>query len=298
MNKIEKFKRKIAAYDELSFNEAKELFELFNNITDDKLKNQYLEKIVLGTLYVVCDYIESNQELFSSICCDLDDFISSFCEEWIVSIKNGSVFNRSCFGNMFTKSFFLRVSKNMSPNFSVAQQYGIDRASFVTLFKKYLELNRLNDKASLEDLVGEDASRINKYLIVLFDKIYERNDLFKEDLPIDDSKLLGFVDTFIDSGICDKLNNNTLEEDDCIDSAIDSIFYSSFRNDIDEMQLPDNYRKFIEKRFGFDGECRTLVDIAEELNFSIAEVKKIEEKSLKKLRFCKSVKNFNRKKEF
>lgn len=295
LNKIEDFKRKIAVYDELSFGEAKELFELFNNTTDDKLKAKYFEKIVLGTLYVVCDYIESNQKLFSSISCDLGDVISSFCEEWIVSIKNGSVFNRDCFASMFTMSFFLRVSKNMSPNFSVAQQYGIDRASFVTLFKKYLELNRLNDKASLEDLVGEDASEINKYLIVLFDKIHERNDLFKEDLPIDDSKLLGFIDTFIGSGIYDKLNNNILEENDCINSVIDSIFYNDFRNAFYEVPLPDDWRRVIEKRFGLDdGEYRTLTDTAKKLNFSRPKVIKKEQKSLRMLRSCTDIKEFNK----
>ena len=73
-----------------------------------------MDKIILGTLYVVFDYIKRNDiEMFYSSSFDMDDIISSFNEVWINKIYNGDLLRVDSFSNIFTASFFSEVYKNL-----------------------------------------------------------------------------------------------------------------------------------------------------------------------------------------
>lgn len=74
----------ISQYDKLKFNEAQELYKKALISRNDELRKMYMDKVILGTLYVLYNYISRNELLiFSSSFYDMNDIISSFVEVWI-----------------------------------------------------------------------------------------------------------------------------------------------------------------------------------------------------------------------
>ena len=71
----------------LTLNEAKELYTQAMDTTDLELRKLYLDKIVLGTLYVVKKYLKSNNyKMFESASIGFEDIESAFIEQWIKTI--------------------------------------------------------------------------------------------------------------------------------------------------------------------------------------------------------------------
>ena len=74
----------ISSYDKLKLKEVQEIYKMSLDCSNEKEKKMYLDKIVLGTLYVVYNYIVKNNMF---ILCfnnyDFDDVINTFNEVWI-----------------------------------------------------------------------------------------------------------------------------------------------------------------------------------------------------------------------
>ena len=74
----------------LNFEEAKELLKLASKETDELLKKQYYNKVILGTEHVIYEYLKNSKlYLLSSTEINTEDIISATYESWIECINEG-----------------------------------------------------------------------------------------------------------------------------------------------------------------------------------------------------------------
>mgnify|MGYP004603467443 FL=1 len=291
MYKLNRFKEQISKYKKLSMNEAKELLVLANNTADPILKEKYINEVILGTLYIVYNFILSNDYLINSKEYDMDDIISVFCEVWIRYIKKGKLLDANNFSSILLTTFLAEVSNLIAPEeIYYLETFGISKEQMVDLFKKYIVLKNNNVDVKLNDLTCDTF--INKYIITIFDNIYKKFD-FSSDKEISRNKIYGLFQMFISSGLKEKLNKNLVDETSFEEEMINDKFYSDFNVAVEKI-LPDIQRDIINKRFGFDGEAKTLEEVASTYGVTKENIRQIEAKALKKLRRTRSIIQFSK----
>ena len=291
MYKLNRFKEQISKYKKLSMNEAKELLVLANNTADPILKEKYINEVILGTLYIVYNFILSNDYLINSKEYDMDDIISVFCEVWIRYIKKGKLLDANNFSSILLTTFLAEVSNLIAPEeIYYLETFGISKEQMVDLFKKYIVLKNNNVDVKLNDLTCDTF--INKYIITIFDNIYKKFD-FSSDKEISRNKIYGLFKILISSGLKEKLNKNLVDETSFEEEMINDKFYSDFNVAVEKI-LPDIQRDIINKRFGFDGEAKTLEEVASTYGVTKENIRQIEAKALKKLRRTRSIIQFSK----
>ena len=79
----------IESFGKLKMEEAKELYSKAINSTDEKIKKLYFDKIILGTLYVINNYVDRNNlKMFEGSQYDIEDIRSACIEVWIRKITS------------------------------------------------------------------------------------------------------------------------------------------------------------------------------------------------------------------
>ena len=289
MDKLIYFKKQISKYKKLSIAEAKELLILADNTADLKLKEKYTNEVILGTLYKVCNFIESIDFLIDNKEYDMDDIILSFCEVWIKHIKNGELLNVDSFSSVLLTPFLTEVSNLiLNEKIDYLEMFHTSKDKLINLFKDYIILKN-NGNSELNDLINN--SHINKYIITIFDNIYEKFDFSDEE--ISRNKIYSFFQILISSGLKERLNKNFVDEHIYEEEIINNKFYSDFNIAVKET-LSDYHMDIINKRFGFDVKAKTLEEVASIYGVTKENIRQIEAKALKKLRHTRSIIKFNK----
>lgn len=289
MDKLIYFKKQISKYKKLSIAEAKELLILADNTADLKLKEKYTNEVILGTLYKVCNFIESIDFLIDNKEYDMDDIILTFCEVWIKHIKNGELLNVDSFSSVLLTPFLTEVSNLiLNEKIDYLEMFHTSKDKLINLFKDYIILKN-NGNSELNDLINN--SPINKYIITIFDNIYEKFDFSDEE--ISRNKIYSFFQILILSGLKERLNKNFVDEHIYEEEIINNKFYSDFNIAVKET-LSDYHMGIINKRFGFDGEAKTLEEVASTYGVTKENIRQIEAKALKKLRRTRSIIQFSK----
>lgn len=289
MDKLIYFKKQISKYKKLSIAEAKELLILADNTADLKLKEKYTNDVILGTLYKVCNFIESIDFLIDNKEYDMDDIILTFCEVWIKHIKNGELLNVDSFSSVLLTPFLTEVSNLiLNEKIDYLEMFHTSKYKLINLFKDYIILKN-NGNSELNDLINN--SPINKYIITIFDNIYEKFDFSDEE--ISRNKIYSFFQILISSGLKERLNKNFVDEHIYEEEIINNKFYSDFNIAVKET-LSDYHIDIINKRFGFDDEAKTLEEVASIYGVTNENIRQIEAKALKKLRRTRSIIKFNK----
>ena len=289
MDKLIYFKKQISKYKKLSIAEAKELLILADNTADLKLKEKYTNEVILGTLYKVCNFIESIDFLIDNKEYDMDDIILTFCEVWIKHIKNGELLNVDSFSSVLLTPFLTEVSNLiLNEKIDYLEMFHTSKDKLINLFKDYIILKN-NGNSELNDLINN--SHINKYIITIFDNIYEKFDFSDEE--ISRNKIYSFFQILISSRVKERLNKNFVDEHIYEEEIINNKFYSDFNIAVKET-LSDYHMDIINKRFGFDVKAKTLEEVASIYGVTKENIRQIEAKALKKLRHTRSIIKFNK----
>lgn len=289
MDKLIYFKKQISKYKKLSIAEAKELLILADNTADLKLKEKYTNEVILGTLYKVCNFIESIDFLIDNKEYDMDDIILTFCEVCIKHIKNGELLNVDSFSSVLLTPFLTEVSNLiLNEKIDYLEMFHTSKDKLINLFKDYIILKN-NGNSELNDLINN--SHINKYIITIFDNIYEKFDFSDEE--ISRNKIYSFFQILISSGLKERLNKNFVDEHIYEEEIINNKFYSDFNIAVKET-LSDYHMDIINKRFGFDVKAKTLEEVASIYGVTKENIRQIEAKALKKLRHTRSIIKFNK----
>ena len=61
---LNEWNKTLSSYRTFKFVEARELYQKIVNIADSNLKRQYMQELIMGTLYVVSNFIKSNGLLY------------------------------------------------------------------------------------------------------------------------------------------------------------------------------------------------------------------------------------------
>ena len=293
MERIERLDEQVKSFDKLTITEAKELYMKAINASDEKQKKEYIDKIILGTIYVVFNYIENNNlEVLESSQYDINDIQNAFIELWIKKIKDGALLKYNSFSNIINYNFLSTVYTSLGINeMSVNENLHFTHNNFVDLFSKYIELK--NKDQDIKIIFNEFLKSINCYytykdaadLFMLFESIYNNLNFDKdENLDMAKTKISAFVRIIINNGLCSELSDSILK-DDISDVVVSNILYDNFMNDIDNASLTERERNVIFQRFGLNGEQpRTLDDVGKDLGVQGERIRQIEAKAIRKLK--------------
>lgn len=298
---LKELKEQISGFEKLKIIKAKELYKKAVSTSDTKLKKLYMDKLVLGTLYVIYDYIERNQiNLFSSAVYGVEDIISSFIETWIEKMYNGDIVNVDKFSLILNISFFNEVYNKLGGQEIVVNDlYSLPTEQFIKLFLKYKESKNVGKELTQDDIIryfwGDDYKKYLKYgsvfydvdlnIIKLFEGIYKNLELDKiDDLELNKTKIYGFLKIILSAGLIDSISDDYVDSYDMEDNIVNKIFFEKFNDYVDNTIEQERTKDIIHKRYGLDdGHPQTLEQIGKTYKISRDRVRQIEAKAIRKL---------------
>ena len=260
MERIKSLKEQIESLDKLKIDEAKELYKKAINSSDEKLKKLYFDKLILGTMYVVYNYIERNGlEIFQSSQYDIDDIQSAFIELWIKKIKNGELLNVDSYSNMFTSKFYNDICTNLiGDEMPIYEQSGIPVESFVDLFYIFIELKNSGKKFDFDDLMNafnqekhysiQRVPHLQEYsnLMLIFENMYNNLNFDKtEDLEVTKRKVRIYIKLFINNGEYENISDDMVAADNTED-IVDKVMYEKFIKDVDDVITDEKKKEIIQ----------------------------------------------------
>lgn len=307
ISKLDKWYQEISSIEKLKIDEAKELYKKAKISSDVNTKKIFMDKIILGTLYVVCDYIKRNDiEMFYSSSFDMDDIISSFNEVWINKIYNGDLLRVDSFSNIFTTSFFSEVYKNLcNDEIMIKEQFGIPTECLTDLLSIYIYLKNSGKDFNKNDFISK-YMEYNRWfslnyldienVIPLLDKIYVNLNVNNEStLNIARTKIYEFIRIIINIGMFDRTNNSFYDEVNYEDEVLEKIYNEKFIEDVNNILTDEVKKSIIYERFGLDGEePKTLEIVGKIYNLSRERIRQIEAQSLRRLRRSEKIRNYIR----
>lgn len=290
--------KQISQYDKLKLSEAQELCRKAFETSDEAIKKLYMDKVILGTLYVVYNYItRNNLSIFSSRAYDTNDIISSFVEIWIKKIYEGELLYVDKYSNIFTRTYFNEVYQNLvGKDIVFHETFGMPTEFFADLFYIFIHFKNKGLNFTYSDLIkaiSKDEYHysylIEKYdssIMFMFENIYNNLNCKKdENLDIGITKINDFFKVFIDIGITESISNNLLDGTDMELNVINKVLFQPFIKDIDDALANDRQRQIIHQRYGLDdGIPKTLEEVAKIHNITRERVRQIEAKCLRTLR--------------
>lgn len=117
MNKLDTLNdwyKQISGFEKLTLSEAQDLLRKANATDDIELKKLYKDKVILGTLYVVYDFINKNDfNYLKSTVYDMDDIISTCNEIWINMIESGKMLSVERFSFAFDHKFYSELTDKL-----------------------------------------------------------------------------------------------------------------------------------------------------------------------------------------
>lgn len=302
---LEKWEEQILRFEKLRFKEAQELYKKSVSTTNEELKKIYMDKLVLGTLYIPYNYIKRNNLLLlCSSTSDINDIINTMNELWIKKIYDGELLNVESFSLLFSSKFFNDTCINLLGNdISISNQFCITEECISELFSYYVELKNENKDFNFEQLlekyyrnhyIGWQKISYSDRILLLFEKMYQGINFDKLDnLEISPTKINNFIKVLINIGMFDTISKNFPIED--IESTIvNEEVYKTLLRDVDSV-LTDRERKVIHQRLGLDNDDpKTLYEVGNDIKKSPERVRRIEMKAVFKLRRSRKIKEYKK----
>lgn len=289
---LDKYKEQISDYKKLKLDEAKKLYLKYIDCSDLKLKKLYMDKLILGTLHVVYNYIESSKiYLFISPAISVEDIINSFVEVWINKIKDGELLNIDYYSLIFAKAFFNDVWDKLNCQFiNVYELYGLTIEELSDLFYYYILFRSTNDlvtQKKLADYFNNFQNIIKNWCFIeLFEKIYINTGLDQVGIvKLGKTKIRNYFKLIISTGLFDSISNDYIDSDVLKKYVEDKIYFASFRKEVDKLLSNPRTRDIIYKinELG-DEEIKTYEEIANGYNITLTRVKQIERNFLRDAR--------------
>lgn len=254
----------IKCIDKLDFKEAKFLYCKNLEEKNEVIREDNLNKIILGTLYFPNSVLKKEElDLVLRKSLDPDDITSVVNMLWMNKINDGELTISRSFNNLLQPTFFNELVENLNikkinrlyPNVNISYPF------FYGLYKQYI--NKMNQGTILNtDDVKNNAtfkikpellSHINNNIFPFFDKLSE---IKKDNLTYVDS--LKFYTYYILSDYYPKLepkadgyksDNNLFK-----DNIEEDIFYKQFSKDVLEVITNKRTNDIIRLHYGLDGD--------------------------------------------
>ena len=298
MEELMQWYNQISSFPKLKIIVAQELYRKAINTQDEIIKKKYMDELILGTLYVVYEYIKRNGlELVVSSSYDMNDIISSFNSVWIKKIYNGELLNVDRYSLLFTSSYFNEVYNNLcGDEILVNEQLGISAKRLVKLITLYISYRSKGlgkpFKEVIEETFFNDRWKSWPYYIYesviktipLLERIYNNLNFDKlDDFNIGKTKIFDYLRLMLNMGLIEPISNEIPDESNMEDSVLTDIVKKHFVEDVDKI-LNDRQRSIIHERYGLDnGEPQSVETIGQHYGISPARVRQVEVQALRKI---------------
>lgn len=327
---LKRYKEEISKYDKLSISEAQELYKKAMSTNDENLKQLYMDKIILGTLYVVYNYIDKIDifRLLESKY-DIEDIISSFTETWIDRIKSGALLRTDQLSHIYSGKFINDVYDKLGESeFSVLGLFHLKQNDFVEVLSNYIELrNRYGEitQSNLISLLPDDIinkwceeikhrytasiydedllrRKLQEYVGKFFDEnimksldgIYRTLGLNNNGETLNKSIIQKYLKMIISASITEPITEETVEKTSLEDKILSEEMRRRFIEDLDEALKTERKIGVMHKSFGIGNEeVQDHKEIAEFYGVSKEMIRVIEAKTIRQLRFVKKLRQYN-----
>ena len=250
--------------DKLDFKEAKFLYCKNLEEKNEVIREDNLNKIILGTLYFPNSVFKKEElDLVLRKSLDPDDITSVVNMLWMNKINDGELTISRSFNYLLQPTFFNELIENLNIK-KINRLYpsvNISYPFFYGLYKQYI--NKMNQGTILNtDDVKNNAtfkikpellSHINNNIFPFFDKLSE---IKKDNLTYVDS--LKFYTYYILSDYYPKLEQKadgyTSDNNLFKDNIEEDIFYKQFSKDVLEVILNKRVNDIIRLHYGLDGD--------------------------------------------
>lgn len=304
---LKEWNNSISCYKKLTFCEAQELYKKSLDSID---KKDYLDELIIGTLYVVPDFISKNGLLYlNSSSYDMNDIISICNEIWINKINSGKLLKVNSFREVFDNDFYNKLCDGLGvPKYST--DYSIFNISlFVNLFDDYLVFKEKNCDANCVEFIEyiKTTETIENILIYIkyykreicnmckiFDGIIDSLESEELDIKLTKTKINKLKYILISNGL-EYLRSdiNEITANNLIDDFLDEYYRSQILEKLMHSNLSDSNKDVIIKRFGlFGNKCYTLEEVAKSQGVSRERIRQKEARALRKLRFSKQFEEY------
>ena len=303
MEKLEEWHNQIALFPKLKIKEAQVLYQKALDTKNETLKKQYIDELILGTLYVVYEFVKRNElELFRTATYDINDIMSAFNEAWIKKLYRGELLKVNRFSLLFTSTYFKEVYYNLGgEEISINDMFGISADLVSELLVTYIEFKNTSQSADFMDLVkvkyyqqiNWSFENVIRSMIPLFEKIYNILISYKEDLNLPKTKMLAYLKLVISLGILEPLTN-TIAMTDMEDKILQGIVLKKFREEVVQVfENEERTKQIIQERYGLgDNEPLNSKKVGDSHGISLARVNQIEAKALRKLRRNRTIRKY------
>jgi len=280
----------ISSFDKLKLAEAQELYRKAISASNDSLRKEYMDKLILGTLYVVYNYISRNNlVVLSTRLYDIDDVISAFTEVWIQKIYNGELLSISKYSNLFTTTFFNEVYEKLGgSDFLICDLFGCSVDEFINLFNNYVELRRSNEKLNYDLLrqmfYDSTYESFAEDILLLFEKMYINLNMDIND--INKTTIKNYLKLIIDASMFDDISGNIVDRNDMERDIINKSECQAFIRDVALAMKDEREKDIIYQRYGLGGcDTKKYWEIGKQYGITKDRVRQIEVHALRKLRY-------------
>lgn len=307
MEELTQWYNQISSFSKLKITAAQDLYRKAINTQDELLRKKYMNELILGTLYVVYEYIKRNGlELFVSSSYDMNDIISSFNEVWIKKIYNGDLLNVDKYSLLFTPSYFNEVCANLSGDeIIVNEQFNISIDCFAELLSLYILFKNKSLTKSFEQVIKEHYYDTNRWAYYTYDKVFNMIPLLEriydnlnfdkmDDLNLGKTKIANYLKLIINIGLIEPISNEFPDKNDMEDNITTDVVMEYFIANVDEALPNQKEREVIHERFGLDnGNPQLLETIAKNKGITRERVRQIEARALRKLRIREKIRKIS-----
>ena len=307
MEELMQWYNQISSLPKLKITVAQELYKKATNTQDETLKKEYMDELILGTLYVVYEYIKRNGlELLVSSSYDMNDIISSFNSVWIQKLYNGELLNVDRYSLLFTSPYFNEVYNNLcGDEILVNEQFGINTDCLIELITLYISYKNKGLEKSFREIIDETffTNRWNGWsvyiyhnvmkIIPLIERIYDTLNFDKlDDLDIGKSKIADYLRLMINMGLIEPISDELPDKNDTEDSITTNIVMKHFIEEVDKV-LDDRQRSIIHERYGLDnGKPQFLETVGQHHGITRERVRQIESKAIRQLRRNENIRKY------
>lgn len=291
--------------ERLNYKETKELINLANETEDENLKKDYFDQAILGTQYIIYNYLKTTKlHYLTSVETPTEDIIATVYETWIEYIKNNELRDNDKFGKIIYSDKFsnkvmekLGIRQQLRKNPSDHYPTKVDN---MALYRSNTELTELFMTYYMATNSGQDAEEaLNKYEVYRTLLPYE-----KEETVAFFKKVTEYIETstdykdmaptnirnYIEMIIANTISNDSVEDDVLIVTYRygDNEIYKDLSTKVDTAlnSLTTLQNEFLRKWYGFDENVTSVQQIEEEYHYT--RTKRIE-------LMCKALRNLRKK---
>lgn len=305
--------------EQIKFSDAQKLSKQAREETDPKKQKELYDRLIMGTMYVVYNYIVNNKlYLLVNQDFDMDDLLSSFTRQWITIMKNGTFDKENSFASVMQKNRFIQSSlrgfsddkrsDERMPGVPIVNHL-ISNEDLKRCIDAYIDAINKNNVCRVEDLVpfvgiwiypdGYHPSILAAMVIETLDELREQG--WEEKLHIHGNLTKDNLEV-IQNALWEKQKSNEGllskedldDEKEFADLMNDSFYRQTVKDVVDKLQ--DKEKDIIIKRYGLDGNRpMSYAELGRLYNYTRERIRQIESKAFHKMRrFISSNITFNK----